>query len=276
MKKIISLLLIVSMISCNDDDNSNTNLGQTEADVIEYIEANNLDAERTSLGTYYVIEEQGEGKTPTSDAYVVIDYKGYFLDGEVFDMSNSEGVSFDLLNVIPGFADGIVNFNEGGKGTILIPSNLAYGDSGISGVIPGGAVLVFDVEVLTITNPQSEDDIIEYLELNSLEAERSNTGLYYIIEEEGTGDPITETSTVTVAYTGYFLDGTEFDSSSENGVQFNLQNVIPGFQEGITHFKEGGKGTLLLPPNLGYGSEGSSNIPRNTVLIFDIVVKSLD
>jgi len=247
-----------------------------QSDVIEYIEANNLDAERTSLGTYYVIEEQGEGKTPTSDAYVVIDYKGYFLDGEVFDMSNSEGVSFDLLNVIPGFADGIVNFNEGGKGTILIPSNLAYGDSGISGVIPGGAVLVFDVEVLTITNPQSEDDIIEYLELNSLEAERSNTGLYYIIEEEGTGDPITETSTVTVAYTGYFLDGTEFDSSSENGVQFNLQNVIPGFQEGITHFKEGGKGTLLLPPNLGYGSEGSSNIPRNTVLIFDIVVKSLD
>jgi len=273
MKKIISFVLFVSLISCSDDD-SVTNLKQTEADIISYIEANNLDAERTSSGVYYAIETLGEGKTPTSDSYVTIDYKGYFLDGEEFDASESEGALFDLLYVIPGFADGIINFNEGGKGTILIPPNLAYGNNG-SGPIPGGAVLIFDVEILEVINPQTEGDIIEYLDENNLEAERSDSGLYYIIENEGTGDTITDSSTVTVAYKGYLLNGTEFDASND-GVQFNLQNVIPGFAEGITLFKEGGKGTLFVPPSLAYGSDGSGNIPRNAVLIFEIEVKSLD
>lgn len=274
MKYFISLLLLVSFISCNDDDGP-TNLGQTEDDIIQYIDDNNLDATRTENGVYYVIETPGTGAYPTSDAYVNVSYKGYLLDGSVFD-SNSDGVSFDLLNLIPGFTEGIVNFNTGSTGTILIPPSLAYGDSGAGSDIPGGAVVIFDIEVISIMNPQSEDDIINYLDVNDIEAERTESGLYYHIDIPGEGDPITTSSIVTVKYKGYFTNGVEFDNSNDLGVQFDLSNVIPGFAEGVSLFKEGGKGTIFLPPSLAYGSEGSTTIPRSAVLIFDIEVVSLD
>lgn len=277
MKYFITLLLLVSFISCTqDEDNEESkNLGQSEADIIAYINNNDLDASRTSNGVYYVIDEQGEGDFPTDDAYIEVFYTGYYLDGVLFDSWLEEPITLDLLNVIPGFVEGVANFNIGSKGTIFIPPSLAYGDSG-NGTIPGGAVLIFDIEMVEITNPQTEDDIIDYLSENELVAEVSDSGLYYIMEEEGTGEDITSSSTVTVAYKGYFLNGNEFDASDSNGAQFNLQNVVSGFAEGISYFKAGGKGTLFLPPNLAYGSEGTTNIPRNSVLIFDIEVKSLD
>ncbi|MFD1293511.1 FKBP-type peptidyl-prolyl cis-trans isomerase [Lutibacter holmesii] len=276
MKYFITLLLLVSIVSCNEDDSDDSkNLGQSEADIIEYIENNNLDASRSSNGVYYLIDEAGEGDFPTEDAYVKVSYEGYLLDGSIFD-SNSDGVSFDLLSVIPGFSEGLSFFNTGSSGTILIPPSLAYGDSGAGSSIPGGAVVIFDVEVISIMNPQSEDDIIAYLDTNDIEAERTDSGLYYNIETPGEGDPITINSTVTVIYKGYFTNGVEFDNSNDVGVQFNLSNVIPGFAEGIALFKEGGKGTIFLPPNLAYGSEGTTGIPRSAVLIFDIEVESLD
>lgn len=277
MKYFISLLLLVTFISCNDDE-ENEYLGQTEDDIIQYIEDNNLDASRTERGVYYVIDQEGDGDFPSdNESYVTVKYDGYFLNGEKFDSSEDEGVRFDLLTVIPGFTEGILNFNVGSSGTMIIPPNLGYGKDGVPGFIPGGAVLIFEVEILRVMNSQNEGDIIDYLEENNLDAERSDSGLYYIIEEPGTGDPITNTSVVTVAYTGYYLDGEKFGESKISGDQFDLNNdFIPGFKEGMTYFKEGGKGILFLPPELAYGEEGSATIPRNAVLIFEVDVKSLD
>lgn len=274
MKYFIPLLLIMGLVSCSDDSDGLENLGQTEADIIEHLESNNIDATRTTNGVYYVIDEQGEGEFPADDAYVKIYFTGYFLDGEQFGTSGTEeSVTIDLVDVISGFSEGIQNFNTGSKGTLYIPPSQAFGDSG-SGNIPGGAVLIYDIEVLEITNAQTEDDIIEYLDENDLEAERSSTGLYYIVEEEGAGEEITQSSIVTLTYTGYYLNGEEFDSG--DNVQFDLSQVISGFAEGITYFKEGGKGKLLLPPDLAYGDEEVGDIPRSSVLIFDIEVISLD
>lgn len=278
MKYFISLLLLVTFISCTDDNSNDLkNLNQTEDDIIKYVDDNNLNAERTELGVYYIIDELGEGVKPTEDAYVTSTLKGYFLDGNVFEDTGSDDVKLDLLTLITGFKDGIQRFNEGSIGTLIIPPNLAFGDSG-NGTIPGGAVMLFDVNLIEVDNPDTEADIIAYLDENELNATMSDSGLYYTIDEPGSGEEITPTSTVTVAYTGYFLDGTTFDEGSETGVQFDLENhnLIPGFKEGITYFKEGGKGTLLLPADLAYGEDGSANIPRNKVLIFDIEVKSLD
>ena len=70
--------------------------------------------------------------------------------------------------------------------------------------------------------------------------------MYYIIENQGTGDRPTSNSNVTVAYKGYFLDGSVFDQSSSEGITFNLQQVISGWTEGIAYFNEGGKGILLV------------------------------
>lgn len=273
MKYFISLLLLVTFISCDSDDDAMPNLNQTDADITQYIDSNNLDAEKTNSGVYYVINEQGPGKKPNKDAYVTLKYTGKLLDGTIFDLSKEEGVTLDLLNVIPGFSEGITYFNEGSKGTIIIPPSLAFGNSGVSNLVPGGAVVVFDVEVNSVLNAQTEDDILEYLSKRNLVAERTESGLYYIVDSLGEGNEITQNSFVTVKYTGTLTNGTEFDKSSETGSNFNLQSVIPGFAEGISLFKKGGKGKLIIPPNLAYGAEGASNVvPRNAIVIFDFEI----
>jgi FKBP-type peptidyl-prolyl cis-trans isomerase FkpA len=140
----ISLFLV---ISCSKDVDSFE--PQTEADIIQYIEANNLNATRSDSGLYYVIDNEGTGTRPTSSSNVTVDYKGYLLDGTVFDQSDSNGISIGLNQVIAGWTEGIQLFKEGGEGILLIPSNLGYGSNG-SGPIPGGAVLVFDIELISV------------------------------------------------------------------------------------------------------------------------------
>jgi FKBP-type peptidyl-prolyl cis-trans isomerase FkpA len=76
-------------------------------------------------------------------------YKGYLLDGNTFDQSGANGVAFPLNRVIPGWTEGIPLFKEGGEGILLVPSNLGYGTSG-SRSIPGGAVLVFDIKLISV------------------------------------------------------------------------------------------------------------------------------
>lgn len=114
--------------------------------------------------------------------------------------------------------------------------------------------------------------ILDYITEHNLEALETSSGLFYVIENPGTGGNPMANSTVVVRYTGYFLDGTVFDSNEgEEATPFNLQNVIRGWQEGIPLFKKGGTGKLLVPSRLAYGSNSTYyGIPNNSVLIFNI------
>ena len=123
---------------------------------------------------------------------------------------------------------------------------------------------------------KNETDILNYIEDQDLETTRSNTGLYYFIEDEGDGANIDQNTTVTVKYKGYYLNGSVFDESPDEGVTFNLQQVIPGWTEGITYFKEGGKGLLIIPSKLGYGSYDYNGIPGGSVLIFDVEILNVE
>ncbi|MCK8140562.1 FKBP-type peptidyl-prolyl cis-trans isomerase [Flavobacterium sp. I-SCBP12n] len=122
---------------------------------------------------------------------------------------------------------------------------------------------------------KNEKEIVAYIAKNKLNAQRSASGLYYVINKPGTGAQPNANSTVTVAYKGYFTDGSPFDESKPEGISFGLQQVIKGWTEGIAYFKEGGSGVLLVPSNLGYGSEGRSGIPGGSVLIFDVKLISV-
>ena len=72
----------------------------------------------------------------------------------------------------------------------------------------------------TIFEPQTETDILKYIEDNNLNATKSSSGLYYVIKNQGTGTRPTTSSNVTVAYKGYFLDGSVFYQSNANGISF--------------------------------------------------------
>jgi peptidyl-prolyl cis-trans isomerase A (cyclophilin A) len=106
-------------------------------------------------------------------------------------------------------------------------------------------------------------------------AKTTASGLMYIIEKEGTGKQATAGSTVKVHYTGKLTNGNKFDSSLDRGepIEFPLGQgrVIRGWDEGIALFKEGGKGTLIIPSDLGYGERGYPPvIPAKATLIFEI------
>ena len=116
---------------------------------------------------------------------------------------------------------------------------------------------------------QNEKEIVDYIAKNNLNAQKSDTGLYYVITEPGTGKQPTANSDVRVAYKGYFTSGKIFDQSTDAGSSFNLQGVIKGWTEGIQYFKEGGSGVLLVPAHLGYGN-GRPGIPGGSVLVFDV------
>jgi len=119
---------------------------------------------------------------------------------------------------------------------------------------------------------QEEQDIIinEYLVRNNITAIKTLSGLYYSTISSGNSKKPTSSSQVRVVYSGYLINGNEFDRSDTSGVVFRLNQVIEGWTEGLTYFGEGGKGTLYIPSNLGYGSQAKSNIPSNSILIFDI------
>jgi FKBP-type peptidyl-prolyl cis-trans isomerase FkpA len=117
------------------------------------------------------------------------------------------------------------------------------------------------------------EKIEKYLSDNGLTAQKTASGLHYIITEPGTGTSPNINSTVTVKYVGRLLDGTEFDRGTAT---FALQTVIEGWQEGIPLFKLQGKGKLIIPSTLGYGSSGTGDIPANSVLVFDIYLISFN
>lgn len=115
-----------------------------------------------------------------------------------------------------------------------------------------------------------ENTIKKYISENNLNATATGSGLYYVINSQGTGINPTSSSNITVVYKGYLSDGTVFDQSKSTGFNTDLKSVIAGWQEGMPYFKKGGKGKLLIPSALGYGSQATGSIPANSVLIFDI------
>lgn len=119
-----------------------------------------------------------------------------------------------------------------------------------------------------------DDQIIQsYLKEHNLDAEKHASGLYYIINKEGTGEHPTLNSTVEVLYKGYLTDGTVFDETQNNApVSFPLRSLIPGWQIGIPLMRPGGEATFFIPSDLGYGNTPQGDIPANSVLIFDITL----
>ena len=123
--------------------------------------------------------------------------------------------------------------------------------------------------------------IEEFLEANNIEAQKTESGLYYVVNEKGKGPEVNAGDAVTVHYRGKLLDGTQFDASYDRGEPFTFNvgqgMVIPGWDEGLQQLKEGSKATFYIPSPLAYGARSAGAVIKpNSILVFDVEVVDVE
>ncbi len=287
MKKIALIAPLFLLFACGGEENKEVEKDYVETEydkkINEYLADKEWkdEVERLDNGMYVYKEIAGSDEHPTLKDFVTIFYTGKLLNGEMFDGTDTEPATFPLQGLIPGWQEGIPMFGKGGKGKLIIPPDLAYGSQD-SGPIPGNSVLVFDINLIDFSDvpPMPEivkdkdysDEIKAYLKKKGIKnAEETETGLFIVIDEPGNDEHPKLTDFLTLTYEGRLTaNDSVFDAKNNVIFPFPMHQLIPGWQEGIPHFGKGGKGTLIIPPYLGYGARDISGIPANSVLVFDI------
>jgi len=133
-------------------DRAKTAADNAKKDALKTIEAKWPTAKKSASGVYYVVTKEGNGAAVKTGQTLSMKYKGYLLNGTVFDDSDMrEPLSFTVGRgqLIPGFDSQALEMKVGEKRTIVIPPELAYGSSGAGGVIPPNAFIAFDLELLS-------------------------------------------------------------------------------------------------------------------------------
>ena len=155
MRMILAVVVIAGVLfyfftSMNNQKAAEENIAKGEAFL-----AQNKTQEgviETASGLQYQVLAEGDGSVhPKASDTVTVHYHGTLIDGTVFDSSVERGepIAFPLNRVIKGWTEGVQLMVEGEKTRFFIPSSLAYGNRS-AGKIPGGSVLVFDVELISI------------------------------------------------------------------------------------------------------------------------------
>jgi len=220
------------------------------------------DAVKTPSGLATKVLARGSGKDhPTKDDVVVVHYTGWKTDGSMFDSSVGRGKpsTFGVKGVIAGFGEGLQMMVSGEKRRLWIPESLAY-----RGQREPKGMLVFDVELIDIPSHPPPD-----VKAPPPDAKKTASGLAYKVLKEGVGGRHPRASgAVVVNYTGWTTDGKMFDSSIVRGEPMTTQidQVIPGWTEGLQLMYEGEKTRFWIPESLAYKGKSA---PYG-MLVFDV------
>lgn len=234
----------------------------------------------TDSGLQYAELATGQGAEAGTNSIVRTHFTLWVRNTDTNDFivssMNSEPLSFVVGRgdtVFPGWEEGMLNMQVGGKRLLIIPPELGFGEIGGNG-IPANATLIMEVELVELSEPPTQTQVDEgdYITTDS--------GLKYFDIVVGEGESPNDGELVYVHYTGWLETGEIFDSSVERGDPFTfvlgVGNVIPGWDEGVLTMKVGGKRQLVVPAELAYGEQGAGNvIPPGATLIFEVELLSI-
>lgn len=284
LKRAVLLGLFFVTTSCLDTNIDVSAIEQLNKDIVaidNYLTANSINAIKDASGIRIVIHSLGTGGLPpNSESDLKVNYTGKLLsNGFVFD---SGTVTNKLPSYIVGWQIGLAMLPEGSEATLYIPSGYAYGSSGF-GSIPSNSNLIFDVEIESVSmTPQQQtrlnNDIAaidNYLVTNQIEAVEHESGVRYVITEQGPGAVSPELyDQVKINLKGKLLsDGTVFiDQLVEPRSDFSSRviNFPHGALIGLQLMKEGDKATFYVPSTLAYGTRSYTNLPANSIVIFEV------
>lgn len=148
--------LSIFMVSCSSSSSSESSQSASTGgtDDAAYLDkaAKEPGAVKTPTGLIYREMRPGSGAFPTPSDLVKVNYRGTLINGTEFDSSykRNEPATFPLNRVIPCWTEGLQRMKAGGKSQLVCPASIAYGDRGSPPLIPGGATLIFEVELLSI------------------------------------------------------------------------------------------------------------------------------
>lgn len=254
------ILAVIALASCgNDGDSIREQLNQ-------YVTENNIsNLDSLPSGLWYAIDEEGDDVKPQGDDIMILTYTAHYSDGEIFD--SGQNVTFVLSNLIEGLKEGLQLIGNGGEISLMVPPELAFGTEPPNGVRPN-ALLIYNIDLIMISLTPDQQ-IRQYVEENNVVGLDSlDSGLYFVIVEEGDEDRPVNSDFINVGYDGYYIDGVRFDANE--GATLDLGGVIEGWRQGIPLIGKGGVIKLIIPPNLAYGPFPTNGIRPGAVLIFDV------
>ncbi len=260
-----------------------------------------LPSQKTESGIPYELNVDAPGEPATEGKYVSVELKYTSASDSVFFNTFGLDPNYYFVGTPSGYGDPnewYLMLSEGDSATFYLSADSLFKMMMPPAFIQRGEVVTVVVKMNQVVTQDEYQDIQvaqlkarlepelevirQHLRSQGIAFEETSDGVIYTIEKAGTGDKPKTGEKVLVHYTGKLLDGTKFDSSLDRGQPFpiiiNESQVIRGWHIGIPLFAKGGKGTIYIPPTLGYGAQGAGDvIPGNTPLQFDIeIVDILD
>lgn len=244
-------------------------------------------------GFRYKIYKDVAGRNASTGDIIVFNFALATEDSTLFNTFDHEApitIQIEEPKFKGDFMGALSILSEGDSGSLWISTDSMKKYTPMDPTIKLGSWMRYDIKVEGLYSPEefkkkeiaeakqqnAKDSVLinDYLKKNKLKAQKTASGLYYIIEEKGKGENAKPGQKVFVHYTGTLLDGKKFDSSRDRGQPFSFmlgkRQVIQGWDEGIALLNKGAKAKLLIPSSLGYGAQGGGPIPPNAVLIFDV------
>jgi len=260
----------------------------------------------TESGMKYNMITDADGRTVKMDDFLTLNmlYKATKNDSVLFNtFTNPQPLNFKFQPTLFNGAinDGLLMMSAGDSAHFVVKATSVYKDQ-LPAFLTADDELKYVIKMIKLSTAEEqqkevaaaqaaqqkeaaaaqaiqlkkEEGILsKYIADNNLKAEKTESGLYYIIDKPGKGGFPKPGQTVKVHYTGTLLDGSEFDSSVGRGTPFEFPlgqgRVIRGWDEGIPKFQKGGSGKLIIPSPLAYGAQAKGpKIPANSILVFEI------
>jgi FKBP-type peptidyl-prolyl cis-trans isomerase FkpA len=277
---------------------------------ISFTACNSNEWKKTKDGLEYkILVDKKEGKGPSMEDYVKVNVRIYYAEkgkkdtllNDIYAMNGNQAIEIPVnvpLSFKSDWPSGLNLMTPGDSAIFRTPVDtiMKLSQGQLPAFMKKGGHIVYSVVLVSVRSGEAmkqeqaqksasqveTDDkaIQDFIAQNNLKATKTESGLYYVITKEGSGNALTNGQEITMNYTGKTLDGKPFDSNVDPQFQhvqpfkFKLgaHQVIQGWDEGVALLKKGSQAVLLIPSALGYGSQGQGAIPANAVLVFNVEV----
>ena len=304
---VIAVAAIMLVAACTEITDNQDMREQEQRFFDLYVAANYPTVQPEPSGIYFIEHKAGTGAVPAADDWLLVNHVCYTIPEDDIYESYVENVAIDNLFYNPvamygpykmqngsrneGLKEGLFLMSEGAQATIFFTSDFGFGSVG-SGDISPYRPLKYEIELLEVIK---DIDAYELARINTymdtilvsdtIHDPDSDAIMYYIIDEASDGAPVVTDSLVQVAYKGYLMDGRVFDQrTASEPLEITVgKDVIAGWDLGLLKMHEGEKARFVIPYQLAYGEEGSSDresglrtIPPYETLLFDIEIISIE